>query len=390
MIEIVQKPNEYCFVGNPVHFKLKADTGLSIPYSVSCKNEKVELRANFYYSKDGYYADADISEVLKSFFDDGLGMYGETVSIAEYPELIRECVVEIDGKKFTIYALDGGVSNEILADLSKYGLDMFSFRLNNPERGILFTTRTQSAEISLRESELFPFVFLHPGKPIFFLSDSGMSIQESARVKGTPCLMDIGYVRQLFQNIYNELPTCITIQVDGADSTIINIKPSQLSESSHKLVFKNSLGAYECIEVTGRGNYTPTFSEDKSYQQYTSLGTFQHRRNRLEIQSEITIQTGYKNQDEFNFLMDMLATDRCYLVYSDGRVAECIPSAESIKVPLRITEPTSLEVKLKMINVNKYHSTDLDLATPGAWVWDGIWNDFGTWFDGKQILDFKE
>lgn len=389
MIEVLKQPGEYCFVGNPVIFQLKSDNQDPIDVAIIYDKQTVNLKEYPYQSEEGYLVDIDISDVLKSFFDNGLPMYGETVAIAEYPEFIRECTVTINSREYKIKAIDGGISNDALIELQDFGDDMFSYRLRHAERSLLFTTRTNSPNISLRESELFPFVFLHPGKPISFLSSGNNTITQASLPEGTPCLMDLSYVRRMFLNLYDELPAFITIQIDGADSSYITITRSAWSEDMCWLVFKNSLGGYECMEITGKGYYTPALSEENSYQQYNNMGMFSLRRERVEIQNTISIQTGYKSQDELNFLMDLIASNRCYLLYPDKRVVECIPSAESPKFAMRVTEPTSMELKLKMINVNRYHSPLIDLARPGAWIWDGIWDDYGRWFDSKQIKDYK-
>lgn len=389
MIEVVKQPGEYCFVGNPVIFQLKTDNPNPEEVLISYDKQSVPLKDYPYKTEEGYRVDIDISDVLKSFFENGLPMYGETIAIAEYLDFIRECTITIDSKNYTIKAIDGGVSNDALTELVGFGDDMFSYRLRNPERSLLFTTRTNSPNIALRESELFPFVFIHPGKPITFISSNDNTITEASLPEGTPCLMDLSYIRRMFLELYNELPAHLTIQVDGADSSHITITRSRWSEDMYWLIFKNSLGGYECMEITGKGYYTPALSEENSYQQYTEQGTFSLRRERIEVQNAISIQAGYKNQEELDFLMDLIATNRCYLVYPDKRVVECIPSVDNPKYAMRITEATSMELKLKMTNINRYHSPRIDLARPGAWIWDGIWDDYGKWFDGKQIKDYK-
>lgn len=390
MIEVIRQPSAYCLVGNPVIFELSSDQSKSIAIEVKYADRTIQLNAYPYRIGDAYHAQVDLSDVLKSFFDDGLPIYGETIAIAEYPDFIRKCTVTIDNKSYELNTIDGGVSDDALIELDETGDNMFSYRLLNAERSLLFTTRTNSPTISLRESELFPFVFLHPGKAITFLSSSGNAIAEKALPAGTPCLMDLAYVRQTFFAIYDELPDYLEIQVDGADSTYVNITESTYSENMLWLVFKNSLGGYESIEITGKGIYTPEFGESTPFQRLDKSGIFTQIRNRLTKQKIITIQTGYKNQSELNFLMDMLATDKAYLVYPDKKIMSVIPEAENPKYDIRITSPTSLEVKLRAVSVNKFHSPSIDLAKPGAWVWDGIWDDYARWWDGKQILDNKE
>lgn len=390
MIEVIRQPSAYCLVGNPVIFELSSDQSKSIAIEVKHSDRTIQLNAYPYRMGDAYHAQVDLSDVLKSFFDDGLPIYGETIAIAEYPDFIRKCTVTIDNKSYELNAIDGGVSDDALIELDETGDNMFSYRLLNAERSLLFTTRTNSPTISLRESELFPFVFLHPGKAITFLSSSGNAIAEKALPTGTPCLMDLAYVRQTFFAIYDELPDYLEIQVDGADSTYVNITESTYSENMLWLVFKNSLGGYESIEITGKTTCTPELGESNSYQKYGDSGIFTRGRSRLTKQDIITVNSGYKNQHELDHMMDMLTTDKAYLVYPNKRIIEVIPVAENPKYDTRITTPTSIEFKLEKVTTNKFHSPAIDLARPGAWIWDGIWDDYAFWFDGKQIKDNKE
>lgn len=390
MITVLKQPGQYCFVGNPALFELQSENQDPVTIVIKYNDIEVKLTGYPYKSEIGYVTSIDISDVLKSFFDNGLPIYGETISIAEYPEFIRECIVTIDNKDYSIKAIDGGISDDTIIELNKSADDMFSYRLMNPERSLLFTTRTNSPNLILRESELFPFVFLHPGKPVTFISSSGNALAEKALLKGTPCLMDIAFVRRMFLQVHNELPAYLTIQIDGADSSYITITKSKYSEDMCWVVFKNSLGGYECIEITGKGYNTPEIGEGSTYQQHAGQSIFTVKRERLTIQDSITIQTGYKNQEELDFLMDMVTTNRAYLVYPDKRIVEVIPSIENPKYGMSVIVPTSMEIRLQKTAINKYHSPRIDLARPGAWIWDGIWEDYAYWFDGKRVEDIKE
>lgn len=390
MIEVVKQPPKYCLIGNPVLIELKSDNQGPITIFIEYNGNTIPLTGYAHKSAIGYIIPFDISDVLKTFFDGGLPIYGETISIAEYPDFVKKCKVIIEDKTFEVNAIDGGISDDAILELNETDDTMFSYRLMNAERSLLFTTRTNSPNLSLRESELFPFVFLHPGKAITFLSSSGNALAEKALPAGTPCLMDLAYVRKTFLEVHNELPAYIELQVDGADSTYVTITKSQFSENLCWIVFKNSLGGYECIEITGKTTYTPELGESNSYQKYGDSGIFTRGRSRLTKQNIITVNSGYKNQQELDHMMDMLTTDKAYLVYPNKRIIEVIPVAENPKYDTRITTPTSIEFKLERVTTNKFHSPAIDLTRPGAWIWDGIWDDYAFWFDGKQIKDFKE
>lgn len=388
MIEVAKYPPTYSFVGNPVIIDINTDTPEQIVVEISANGKTIPL-ADYPYKKEiGYHVSVDISDVLNSFFDKDSNIYGDTIVIAELEDFLLEYTLKIGTESKTLYAIDGGVSNHAITTLHGYGEDMFSYRLMNPDRSILFSTRTNSPYLTLKETELFPFVFIHPGKSITFVTASQNTITTPAMKKGIACLMDINSLRKMFYELYSEIPSYIEIQIEGSSSTYLTLIPSILTEDKYLIRFKNSLGGYEQLEITGKGDLVPEFGEEKLYQQYNDNHIFTQKRSRVEMQEIIKIQTGYKSQSELDFLLDMIASERAYFIYPDGSIFECLISCESPKIPFRVTTPQSLELKITKTTKSNYYSPKIDLARPGAWILEtGFWNDFNAWKDNKKWID---
>lgn len=388
MIKVTKYPAQYSFVGNPVIINIETDSPERVVVEISARGETIPLADYPHVTEVGYEVSIDIKDVLSSFFDKDSSLYGDTIIVAELEDFLLEYTLKIGSESKTLYAIDGGVSNHASATLQEYGEDMFSYRLMNPDRSILFSTRTNSPYLKLKETELFPFVFIHPGKSISFVTASENVITTPALDKGVACLMDINSLRKMFYELYNEIPSYIEIQIEGSSSTYLTLIPSILTEDKYLIRFKNSLGGYEQLEITGKGDFIPEFSEANIYQQYNDNHIFTQKRSRVEMQEIVKIQTGYKTQDELDFLLDMIASERSYFIYPDGSMFGCMISCESPKIPLRVTTPQSLELKITMITKSNYYSPRIDLARPGAWILEtGFWNDFAAWKDNKDWID---
>lgn len=388
MITVTKYPAKYSFVGNPIYFEIDTDTPDPVVLEISGRGKKATLTDYPHKQEVGYHVSVPIADVLSSFFDKESNIYGDTIIIAELEDFLLEYTVKIGAIEKTFFAVDGGVSNQSITTLEGYGEDMFSHRLMNPDRSILFTTRTNSPNLTLKETELFPFVFIHPGKSISFITAKENIITVPSMAEGISCLMDINSLRKMFYELYNEIPSYIEIQIEGSSSTYLTLVPSILTEDKYLIRFKNSLGGYEQIEVTGKGNFVPEFSEENMYQHYNSNHLFSQRRSRLEMQEVIKVQSGYKSKEELRFMLDLIASERAYFIYPDGSIFECIVSCENPKIPLRVTSAQSMELTITMNTKSNYYSPEIDLARPGAWILEtSYWNDYAWYKDNKNWID---
>lgn len=246
-------------------------------------------------------------------------------------------------------------------------MNMFSYRLRNYERQFLFTTRTNSSNLVLRESELYPFVFLHPGKSITILTSSGKILVPQTYPENTLCILDVEAIRKAIYQAHNELSSFYAILVDDLTIFEIAIIPNQISEESYRIRFKNSLGAYEVIEITGKATDQTLFSEETTWMGYTPFNFFEEKRSRVPSKKGLLASSGYKTKEELAFIVDMIKSDEIYFTdISDpqNREYRCHVTPDEIKVPRQITEPQSIALKIRLVTEDLFESPDIVMDYP--------------------------
>ncbi|TFD95548.1 hypothetical protein E2605_11925 [Dysgonomonas capnocytophagoides] len=389
MIRITKQPASFSLAGNPVLFEIETDSADPVDVLVEVNGSSVNLIAYPYPKNLSYTADIEISDILKAHFDQDTSVPDDNIIVSALADFVLDYSVTIGTSKVELHTINGGISDQLALVLDEYGMDAFSYRLESTDRSFLFTTRTNSPNIILKESEVFPFIFLHPGQSISFKTANNRVITTPSMTKGTACLMDINTLRKTFYDLYKEVPTYFQILVENSYTFDITVTPNRISEDFHLLRFRNSLGGFEQMEITGRPYFTPEISDDYSWKKLNSRRTFETRKERNEISHKLTVETGYKTGDELFFLMDILSSDQVYLVSRDESIRRCMVKASSdIKIPFPVITPQSIALEISLLVSEKFYSPDVDFSAPGAWLLQtGFWNDFARWKDNKYWND---
>lgn len=370
MITDVTYPNKHCFTGNPILVKVQANTTDDINLKLKVDTEpEIVLTITPYtpvYTplSEGTF---DISDILDTYFKKVSITEGSLITLAH--DFRIEYTVTVDGysgSSFEGYAYRGGINNKNYSLLESWGWDMFRYRLDSPDRRqFLFSTRTNSNQIRLRERELYPFVFIHPGTPISFVTSNGRIITYPALVKGNTCTMDFETLRNMFVSLYNELPSFISVLIDGKSFFNVTITPAQIAEEHVILRFKNSLGAYEQIEVTGAAVRTSQFSEENTWLSPHRDGYYEELRDRLTTKEGVTVQTGYKSKDELAFIKDLLKSDEIYYIdpvaIYNQKSNRCHVTTEKYEYTKRNASPESIPLKIRFITEDIFESPDIIL-----------------------------
>lgn len=389
MIRISKQPANFSLSGNPILFEIETDSTDPVNVLVSVNGSNVELTAYPSPKNQLYTADIEISDILKAQFDRDASVPDNNIIVSVLNDFVVDYSVKIGTTILYLHAINGGISDHLSSVLEEYGMDAFSYRLESTDRSFLFTTRTNSPNIVLKESEVFPFVFLHPGKSISFKTANNRVITTPAMTKGTPCLMDINTLRKMFYDLYKEASSYFQVLIENSYTFDITLTPNRISEDFYLLRFRNSLGGFEQMEITGRPYFTPEISEDYSWKKLNSRRTFETRKERNEITHKLTVETGYKTSDELFFLMDILSSDQVYLILPDESIQRCqVKASSDIKVPFPVIKPQSVALEISPVVSEKYYSPSVDFAAPGAWILNtGSWNDFARWKDNKYWND---
>lgn len=364
MITAVEFPDKYSFIGNPMLVKISADSYSEIVLSIGIESVTVIDVSVYLFGKDGLYTGTfDVSKILGSFLKKYSISKSGIISKVENFELNYW----IDSKDYNGFifngkAFFGGISNTNYSRLKSIGLNMFSYRLKNFERQFFFTTRTNSNQIVVKETELHPFLFIHPGKPIKVITPTGKSLIFEAFPEGTICSLDIALLRKSIYTAYNELSSLFIFEVEGIQCIRLIITNNVIGKNCYILKFRNSLGAYEYLEVTGDGTQNYSFGEDDSWLTLTEDNYFEERRSRIATQKQISIEAGYKSQNELLFIIDLIKSDDIYFIDSkDYQLREypCLIKTEEIKIPLQITEPSSINLTLRFTTNEIFESPEI-------------------------------
>lgn len=349
-ITVLKEPSPYCFIGNAVTFEIESDSYGAIVAEIISNGTSQKISYYPFKKGDMYRVPFDIAGYL--YIESEAIEYPQGDMISSISNFSIPYQVKIgDDYIFNGVAFQGGLDNQLLSTLWQEGFDIFTYRLNSHFEQFLFTTRTHSRTIRLRESELYPFVFIHPGIDISFRSESSKTITTPAQAQGSICIMDIRAIRLNYLDQFGDIPNCIEVWVASEKAFTIRILPKQVSEESYLIKFKNSFGAYELIEVVGKANYEPLLSDPDIYQSLTDFGFYADRRDRLSIQDIIKVKTGYKTKDEILFIRDMVCSDETYFIFPDQSFFRCTVTTDSFSYPEKQIIPQS--VSLIITNCNK-------------------------------------
>jgi hypothetical protein len=349
---VIQSPEKYCFVGNSVVFELQTMSMNAVEVKLTRNGEQLSLVYFPYQRENNYIIKFDLADYLTA---DSQTDIPEGDLIIQLPDFATDYRVEI-GQDYTFegIALQGGIPNHEFQSLRDKGWNIFSCRLCSSLDQFLFTTRTSGTVIKIKKSELFPFVFIHPGVPIVFKSNSGSEVSTPAQPLGTFCAMDMNAVLKALP----ENTTRIDVCPSGQYAFRFLIQPEKLSAEKYWLRFRNSLGAIEVLEITGKAMHTPEFSEERIYETLSDSFFYEERRLRLEIRDSIEVETGYRERSEFPFILNMIQSHEIYFVYPDGDSFRCHVTANNVKYRHLMTEPTSIKLKIRAVTEDSFVTPD--------------------------------
>lgn len=363
-VQIVKQPNNYCFAGNPVLFTFRTDSLDEFSVTVHIAGEPITLSLYPYNVDGSFYADLDISDLLQGRFQEYSASGSGIIRVIEnfritYLIYVNEVLL------FAGDAYRGGVSKSF----SKYLLqnhiqDIFKYRLKNKYRQFLFTTRTNGRGVRIKYTELFPFIFIHPGGLISFRSERGDIIGSTHINPDNVCLMDISFLCFEFSMLFGYIPNAIDVMLEDRISFRILLEQPVLTEERCLVRFRNSLGAFEVIELTGRAYQTPQFDEEFTWQENVGENVFEERRDRMSSRETIEVESGFKTREEMDFLQDMIKSDEAYFIYPDGIEQRCHVTVDAMRFRNRIVNPTSIPLKIRMVDdeifVSPYNSATIN------------------------------
>lgn len=358
-------PSKNAFTRNPIF--LSIETSSMATYTIS--GNDIEL---FKGNGTGNFR-VNISEVVETILSAPDISEGENILIPVSSSFnnrreIKVNVINESGERqsLSFTAWIGGISKRIFQMLHKDGKDIFSIKFLNPECNFFFTTRSNNWKIVLKETEIFPLMFIYQGFTYIKELTTGRKISAenpfTAYVIGQPFALDLQAVRKKFFTDYNLLSNLFEIYVDGKFSCQIGIEQSRTTRERYLLKFLNSFGAYELFELEGEANIISTIDEEDSnvYKRYNEItDDFYSERKRVEIQESVTIKTGFKRPDEIRFLLDLLSSDDVSLIGYGANEIKVIPSAEELSFWKTPVVPQNITLKLTFAETESNPTPDI-------------------------------
>ena len=263
-------------------------------------------------------------------------------------------------------AWKGGISKKEFKRLRNLGTDIFNLKFLNESCNFFFTTRSNDWRIIMRETELYPLCFIYPEhelKITELLTGRSIFLPGTA---GNLHALNLEAVRLDFFTSYGVLANLFDVYSGVMFACRIGIEQSPTVRERYRLRFRNSCGVYEVFSLEGDASVTPGMDEDDNavFRRYDEItDDYYSDRIRTDIQTVVTIKTGFKRPQEIRFLLDLLSSDDVYLAGYGREEIKVIPSAEEFSY--RVHPETPQNVTLKLTFADKESNWTGEIAESG-------------------------
>jgi hypothetical protein len=255
----------------------------------------------------------------------------------------------------------GGVSKQNFRKLNQARTDIFAARFLNPACNFFLTTRTNDWRLNIKETELYPLIFFYPLQGTLAVNDivggntvTLPAIYNEVDYHGKLCSLDLKAVRKHFLDEYECIPAVFDILVDGAPAARIAIQEAQPQRERYRLKFRNSFDAFEIIEITGPAEFAPAFDGEDEASQYKryqdDLDDFATERQRASMTKDIKMSSGYKTNNELQFLIDAIASEEVYLLGLTNEPIKVIVTADELTYHVRPSGPQAFDLTLTPVD----------------------------------------
>lgn len=263
-------------------------------------------------------------------------------------------------------AWKGGISKKEFKRLRNLGTDIFNLKFLNESCNFFFTTRSNDWRIIMRETELYPLCFIYPEhelKITELLTGRSIFLPGTA---GNLHALNLEAVRLEFFTSYGVLANLFDVYSGDMFACRIGIEQSPTVRERYRLRFLNSYGVYEVFSLEGDASVTPGMDKDDNavFRRYDEItDDYYSDRMRTDIQTVVTIKTGFKRPQEIRFLLDLLSSDDVYLAGYGREEIKVIPSAEEFSY--RVHPETPQNVTLKLTFADKESNWTGEIAESG-------------------------
>lgn len=369
----------FVFTGNPIIVSSDSQDKAIIGNGVGTLSVVID-GTTVYESRTSCPFSINISEILDSYIPYFPEINAENrnpiVEVRDNAELCEQtAVIYVENSEgdrsdeIEITAIRGGVSKQNLRALISDGTDIFSTRFFNLNTNIFMTTRIAERLIILKETELSPLYFLtNKNQSVIKVKECVSGITWTGELFRGVHALDIEALRYYFFNNHNVLASIFDVSIDGCDSCRLVIERAGNELERHRLRFRNSLGVFEIMEISGMLSVVQNNDDesDNIFVKYDSdIDDFYKQRNRIELKTTLEITSFSRPRREMPFLLDMLSSDEVYLLdYADHPV-RVIQSINDLNYMLRPTNPEKFTLSLELTEQDFHCMPDISIKRQG-------------------------
>lgn len=246
----------------------------------------------------------------------------------------------------------GGISRRLSRFLTENGTDIFKAKFFNYRSNFMLTTRTTGNNICMRENEIGPLYFIAKEGYSLKISDLfGHNIKITPEKNGHIYSLNMEVIRKDFFE-QGSLSSYFNITVNN--KTVLTVSIIKGAENPVVLMFKNSYGVYEKIELAGKVNVQPEFTKQNPIDVFdNAIYEFTQKVERNGYTPAVTVESGYKTIEELNFIRDMLISEDVYLINGQERIRVMV-STTKMKYKEPQSEPISVEIKITFCDRESY------------------------------------
>lgn len=341
-------PTGNAFTRNPIFLSVSSDS--MVTYSIRINNKEI-----FKGNGTGRFR-VNIAEIIETEIETAPVLQDNAELVTEISGLSAEVAIQVENERgeeesLSFTAWIGGISKRNFKQLLTKGTDIFTLKFLNPYCNFFFTTRSGDWKITIRETELYPLLFIFPS------SGEEVSITEliggnKTILEGRPGKLYALNIAAIRRNLFFNngiLANCFDVHVGRTIACRIAIEQSRVAKERYLLRFLNSYGAYELLEIQGKASVGLQLPEEEglNFRCYDEItDDFNLERKRPEIQDIITVNTGYRRPGEMPFLLDLLSSDDVTLLGYGEEEIKVIPSVEELSFMVHPEEPKNLALKL--------------------------------------------
>lgn len=342
--------------GNPILVKVECKNESAIRIAISANNTTL-YEAMAVPDNNGLCI-FSINDIFRNLFPIFNKTENEGILLKVLPDALLEYSVTITGKSTKLIVpgkcYPGGISHRLMRYLSARETDIFEAKFCNPRTNFLLSTRTNGSLITMRETEIGPLYCIGTGLPIVIADLHGHSHTLTPAADGRIYAINLPEIRKMFF-LAGTLTSYFSISVRNKVIAIVIITPGH--ENSLILMFRNSLGMYEKIELSGTIKIQPEIKKQDIVLKYDYLiDDFSKSAERSTYSPVLSVESGYKTNEELGFLQELLLSEDIYLVNGDELIRIMVSSSK-IKYRKPINEPTSVEIKITFCDDEQYGLT---------------------------------